>query len=219
MPRTGAAEEKSAAVVNAEAQGFRSDYRGVRWENSRRWFAQISHNGKFHRLGHFDDEQEAARAFDTAARRLRSQGEAHGGRSGTYWHRLNFPTAEEEAFAVQQGMPGSGAVEEKSAVVTKAEAQGFRSDYLGVTWPKGRRQWNVTIKHNGKQHSLGHFDDEQEAARAYDTAARRLRPKGEAHGGRSGTKWKCLNFPTAEERAFAEGAGMEPPKKKQKVKA
>ena len=49
-------------------------------------------------MGQFGDEQEAARAFDAAVRRLRPQGEAHGGRSGTQWLRLNFPRAEEAAF-------------------------------------------------------------------------------------------------------------------------
>ena len=56
--------------------------------------------------------------------------------------------------------------------------------------------------HNGEKHSMGQFGDEQEAARAFDAAVRRLRPQGEAHGGRSGTQWLRLNFPRAEEAAF-----------------
>ena len=173
------------------------------------WRVQIRHNGEDHQLGQFDDEQEAARAFGTAVRRLRPTGEAHGGRTGGYrWMRLNFPRAEEEAFAAQQGMPGPGAAEDKSAVVAKAEAQGFRSDFLGVSWPKRSRQWTAEIRHNGEYHKLGRFDDDQEAARAFDEAARRLRSKGEAHGGRAGSKWRRVNFSTAEEEAFAAQQGM-----------
>ena len=33
----------------------------------------------------------------------------------------------------------------------------------------------------------------------------------------AGNNWERLNFPTAEEEAFAEGVGMEPPEKKLKV--
>jgi len=209
-----AATAAAAAPVDAPKRSHRvgsrkSDFLGVGWDKSaRRWRVYINHNGKRHNQGQFDDEQEGARAFDTAARLLRPKGEAHGGRSGSCWLRLNFPTAEEEAFAAQQGMRGTGAAaaEKTAEVALNAEAQGFRSDYLGVSWPKknGCRQWKAEIRHNGEQRGLGRFDDEQEAARAYDTAARRLRPKGEAHGGKSGTQWKRLNFPTAEEAAFTE---------------
>ena len=74
------------------------------------------------------------------------------------------------------------------------------------------------VSHNGDQHSLGYFADEHEAARAHDTRARRLRPKGEAHGGRAGNGgWLRVNFPTLEEEAFGKDAGMQPPKKKRKT--
>jgi hypothetical protein len=73
-----------------------------------------------------------------------------------------------------------------------------------VRW--GTHQWKVEIKHRGKSHHLGQFDNEQEAARAFDTAARLLRPEGEAHGGKSrnGNRVR-VNFPTSEEEAFAWG--------------
>ena len=47
-----------------------------------KWIAQIKHGGKLQHLGRFDDEREAAQAFDTARRRLRGK-EAHGGRAAT----------------------------------------------------------------------------------------------------------------------------------------
>lgn len=39
-----------------------------------------------------------------------------------------------------------------------------------MTWYKGIGRWRVRITHDGKQHSLGYFDDEQDAARAYEAA-------------------------------------------------
>lgn len=57
------------------------------------------------------------------------------------------------------------------------------SKYLGVSWKSDRGRWKAKIRHNGKHHHLGYHDLEEDAARAYDAAARELHP-----GGR-------LNFP------------------------
>ena len=82
-----------------------------------------------------------------------------------------------------------------------------------MAWDKQSGRWRPRIRHDGSDHNLGQFDDDEEAARAFDAAARRSRPKGQAHGGRSGRQWQRFNFPTAE-KAFAKGEGM-PPHKKQ----
>ena len=84
------------------------------------------------------------------------------------------------------------------------------SEFVGVSWQKGNHKWTACIKHGGKRQHLGTFDDEQEAARAYDTAARRLRGEG-AHGGHGGygrSRWFQLNFPIETEvrRAKEKGA-------------
>ena len=128
---------------------------------------------------------------------------------------MNFPTDKEQAYAAQQGLPSA---EGKSAAAAKAAALGYVSAFVGVFWDKRDGRWKAGIGHDGSNHYLGAFDDEQEAARAFDAAARRLRLKGKAHGGRSGTQWLALNFPTAAEKAFAKGEGM-PPQKERKAKA
>ena len=48
------------------------------------------------------------------------------------------------------------------------------SRFKGVFWDARRRKWRVTIRCGGKTVHLGRYDDEVEAAKAYDRAAVRL---------------------------------------------
>lgn len=47
-----------------------------------------------------------------------------------------------------------------------------RSKYRGVSWNSTERRWAVFLRHDGKAHFGGYFDDEIEAARKYDAMAR-----------------------------------------------
>jgi hypothetical protein len=116
----------------------RSKYRGVSWlKRDSKWEARIMYDGKQHRLGYFEDEEEAARAYDSAERLK------HGKKA-----QLNFP-AEGESGSRQS------------------------SKYRGVIWSKRDTiKWIARIHYDGKLHHLGCFEDEEEAAKAYDRAAR-----------------------------------------------
>lgn len=46
------------------------------------------------------------------------------------------------------------------------------SKYRGVSWSKWRNKWVAAIQIDGKQKHLGSFDDEKEAAKAYEKACR-----------------------------------------------
>ena len=49
------------------------------------------------------------------------------------------------------------------------------SRYIGVWFDKDRSNWNCRITHRGRKIWLGRFDNEIDAAKAYDAAARRYR--------------------------------------------
>ena len=49
--------------------------------------------------------------------------------------------------------------------------KGSSSQFKGVTYDKSRGRWNATIEINGKTKMIGRFENEEEAARAYDKEA------------------------------------------------
>lgn len=53
-----------------------------------------------------------------------------------------------------------------------AASRGGSSVYKGVTWDRASKRWRAQIMINRKQKYLGTYDDEVQAARAYDAAAR-----------------------------------------------
>ena len=44
------------------------------------------------------------------------------------------------------------------------------SKYIGVYWNKSRNKWRAMIHINGKKTHIGYFDEEEEAAKAYQDA-------------------------------------------------
>ena len=72
------------------------------------------------------------------------------------------------------GSSSSKARASASTSVPGPNTGGKSSQYLGVSWKKQGGKWLAQIKIMGTSHHLGYFDDEREAALAYDVEARKL---------------------------------------------
>ena len=55
----------------------------------------------------------------------------------------------------------------------RTERRNSYSKYKGVSWNKRDRKWQVYIGLGGKSKYVGYYEDEKEAARAYDAEARK----------------------------------------------
>src|SRR5690606_14384307 len=60
---------------------------------------------------------------------------------------------------------------ERQRILPKSRNHGT-SRYKGVSYISRRRHWRASIKVNGKSITIGQFQDEESAARAYNKAAR-----------------------------------------------
>lgn len=64
---------------------------------------------------------------------------------------------------------------EQNAWNTRGQDNNISSQYKGVSWNKKRRKWVVSIRIDRKSKHIGFFEDEKEAAAAYDKAAKKHR--------------------------------------------
>jgi hypothetical protein len=74
--------------------------------------------------------------------------------------------------------------------MNSSKQKGATSQYKGVSWYAKYKKWRSTIMKDGVQKHLGHYNTEEEAARAYDKAAKEI--FGE---------YANLNFPESEHNA------------------
>lgn len=122
----------------------KTGYVGVRLSRSPgKFIAQIGHQKTTIYLGTYESAEEAARAYDAAAQHFHEE-----------YATLNFPAD------VRPYVPRPYTPQQKSSI------------YRGVCWLKGHQKWTAQLRVKGKRVFRKYFDDELEAALAYDVAAR-----------------------------------------------
>jgi hypothetical protein len=132
-----------------------SEFKGVVWHRGR-WEASKCVNGRWVYRGYFDDEIEAAFAYDRAS--VQYDGE---------FALINFP------WGVVP--PKTSLLAEIAHVEPEKKPLGDRkpktSRFFGVNLDRSRGKWRARIQIDGRTLHLGYFDDEVEAARNVDRAA------------------------------------------------
>jgi hypothetical protein len=134
-------------------------------------------------VGSFDDEIDAARAYDAYAVRF------------ALGKPLNFPTGP----AAKKRLGNSAKAKQlKSNLRVMTTNKATRtSRFRGVCWRDAERKWQVRIKVGGKAVSIGRFVDEIDAAYAYD-----------AHAIVHGVRKVFRNFPELDETLLRKKMGL-----------
>ncbi|CAL8469832.1 g9374 [Coccomyxa elongata] len=127
-------------------------YRGVsKAGDKKKWRAMIQYNHEQHHVGYYPTAEEAARAYDRKALLFMGPSAI-----------TNFPPSDYAG----EDLTAEGTAEEQ------AKKRRRTSSFRGVTRAGGK--WKAAIRANNVKKDLGVFEDELDAARAYDAAAVQL---------------------------------------------
>lgn len=133
-----------------------SKYKGVSWNTLlKKWQSKLQYNKKPISLGLFNNEEDAARAYNTAANKYFGE------------------------FALLNDLTNPTFTTEQYEDIRRIERKhrGSSSKYIGVHRPNlpmcpSQRKWTAAIRINGKAKHIGVYDIEEDAARAYNEFAK-----------------------------------------------
>lgn len=175
------ASRQELTFHSRKRKGCSSQYKGVYWNKyAAKWRSLIARDGKRYHLGYFDDETDAARAYDAAAQEWLGE-----------LAYLNFPENPPTQLAHSTRPAYSG--------LRKSKTRTYTSSYKGVSYsPKDG--WRGQFIING-QRLYRRTDTEMEAVAFYDAMI--LRHRGSNARANFESIWarkrrERLNAPTAE---------------------
>ena len=168
-------------VARLGRRGGTSEHAGVSWNKAaKKWVAQKWDQGKIVHLGHYADEEGAARAVAEYVKCGIVDPPGRGGvkpeHTGMSWDEavkmweakktdngnlvyLGYYTDEGDvAWAVAEYV--------ERGVVDPPERVGVTSQHTGVSWNKSLQKWKAQKRDKGKTVYLGYYMDEEDAARA-----------------------------------------------------
>ena len=154
----------------------KSKYVGISFHKkgvTKKWEVNISHLKKNYSLGLYSEEEEAALVYDEKAVELYGENA-----------RRNFPHLTREELTEKVAK-----IKEKNTSTPASIAKIFQgkisrklktSKYVGVCFLKDKinNKWQASISYLNQGYSLGYYETEEEAARAYDAKAFELYGEG-----------------------------------------
>ncbi|KDD72107.1 hypothetical protein H632_c3857p0, partial [Helicosporidium sp. ATCC 50920] len=139
-----------------------SRFMGVGSSNRKnQWQARILVHGKVTHLGYYDGEEAAARVYDRVALALHGPGA-----------QTNFGA---DQYSAEELAPFADLDRESLQRALGVKPMDKSSRFRGVSRKKGRWEAKVMVNRRWAYREL--FDSEEEAARAYDAALWRLKPR------------------------------------------
>jgi group I intron endonuclease len=141
--------------INKKNKNATSKYNGVAYDNRRKnWTSFVNFRKEFVHIGCFENEEDAAKARDIEIIKDKYSG----------LFELNFPELR------YQYLTGKIIINKNQKPETKSRT----SKFIGVSFHRKSKKWRSRLYHCNKAYLLGYFNDEIDAAIAYNQKAKEI---------------------------------------------